>query len=178
MSRLFLLSLISLLLLGSGSGLGQDLVVDPHISMPTDQQFTLDIRIENGGQPVMGIEASIAFDPFLVQLDSIVPGPWFTDSGEDYFFWDYTAPGTGSIHFASSLLDAESTEDGVVAICHFSVLAYGQSPLIFQDVDVRDRLNVDLGFGHSSGDLIILDPAVPVERTSLGSVKSLFLDRR
>ena len=37
-------------------------------------------------------------------------------------------------------------------------------------------VNADLGFGHSTGDLIIIDPAVPVTAASFGAVKALPLD--
>ncbi len=172
-ARALILLFVCALLL-SPAAQAQILRVDPHVSIPDNEVFTIDIRVECAGQAVMGVETSIAFDPYLVRLDSIVPGPWFTASGEDFFFWDYTVPGTSNIHFASSLLDAESDQDECVAICYFSVLTYGQSPLIFQDVDLRNGVNDPLPFDHSTGDLIILDDAVAVESTGLGRLKALY----
>jgi hypothetical protein len=161
--------------LSVSAAFGQQITVDPSVSIPTDFVFSVDIAIECAGQAVKGVEVKLAYDPFLLQLDSVTPGPWYTGTGLDFFFFDYTpvdAPGT--VHFASSVLSGDNDQDLVVAVCHFTALGFGTTPLIFQDVDVRSPDNSDLLFGHSVGDLVIIDPAVPVTATAFGSVKALF----
>jgi hypothetical protein len=176
-SALFLLFLVVPALFPGGdqAALAQQLFVAPPVSTPTDFFFTVDIGIDCAGQAVKGVEAILAFDPFLLQLTAITPGPWYTGTGLDYYFFDYTPidpPGT--IHFASSVLDGTNDQSLTIATCHFTALGFGSTPVIFQDVDVRGPTNIDLGFGHSTGDLIIIDPAVPVVATSFGELKALF----
>lgn len=152
----------------------QSLRIDPSVSVPSDFQFTVDVLTECLGNPVKGVETVIAFDPYLVRLDSITPGSWFTGAPGDFFFWDYTGDSAGRIHFTGSLLEAPNSADGLLARCHFTGLGLGQTPLVFQDVDVRNVDNLDLGFGHSTGDLIILDGAVTNRQRTFGALKAIY----
>lgn len=153
----------------------QELFVDPTVSLPTEVNFTVDIAIDCAGLDVKGVEAILAFDPFLLHLDAIEPGPWYTGTGQDYFFFDYTdVDPQGTIHFSSSVLAGTNDESQTIAVCHFTALDFGSTPVIFQDVDIRGPENLDLGFGHSTGDLIHIDSAVPVVKSSFGSFKALY----
>jgi hypothetical protein len=153
----------------------QEIFMDPSVSLPTDFVFTVDIGIDCAGQAVKGVETILAFDSFLLHLDSITPGPWYTDTGQDFYFFDYTdIDPQGIIHFASSVLDGTNDQSMTIAVCHFTALGFGSTPVIFQDVDVRDGNNLDLGFGHSVGDLIQIDPVIPVAVSSFGALKALF----
>jgi len=170
------------ILVTAGAGLGdmptavaQELFVDPTISIPSEFNFTVDIAIDCAGLAVKGVEAVLAFDPLLLHLDAITAGPWYTDSGQDYFFFDYTdVDPEGVIHFASSILDGTNDQSLTIAVCHFTALDFGSTAVIFQTVDVRGPDNMDLGFGHSIGDLILIDSAVPVTATTFGELKALF----
>ena len=153
----------------------QEVFVDPTLTLPTDFVFTVDIAIDCAGQDVKGVEVILAFDPFLLQLDFIDAGPWYTGTGQDYFFFDYTdVDPLGTIHFSSSVLDGTNDESLTIAVCHFTALGFGTTPVIFQDVDVRGPDNMDLEFGHSTGDLILVDPAIPVVQSSFGNLKALY----
>lgn len=154
---------------------GQELFVDPALSTPFELVFTIDIAIDCAGQSVKGVESVLAFDPFLLRLDAVTPGPWYTGTGQDFYFFDYTSiEPQGTIHFASSVLSGTNDQSLTIAVCHFTALGFGSTPVIFQDVDVRDPDNLDLEFGHSTGDLILIDPAIPVVRSSFGGVKALY----
>jgi|GEM_PF-1767547 len=153
----------------------QSIFVDPSITMPTELVFTVDIGIDCAGESVKGVEVKLAFDPFLLQLDAITPGPWYTGTGLDFFFFDYTPlDPQGTIHFASSVLSGSNDQSLTIAVCHFTALGFGATPVIFQDVDVRDPDNADLGFGHSTGDVILIDSAIPTDISSFGSLKALY----
>lgn len=147
---------------------------DPSTSTPTTIDFTVDLAINAVGFDVKGAEVVVSFDPALVSLTDITPGDWITDQGLLYYFYDYTTPGTGEIHFAMSFLDGSGTGSGVFAVCHFTALAVGQTPLPFVTVDVRGPSNENLGFGHSEGDRIIVDQAIRTESARLGEVKAMF----
>ncbi len=155
-------------------GRAEQLYVNPPISTPTDWFFTVDICRQSGAG-AMGIDCEITFDPAIVKLEAITAGPWLTGSGFPYFFYDYTAPDCASIRFSTSLLGAvESGAQGPIAVCHFRARRAGISPLTFTLVDVRDDANQPLGFGHSTGDKIIIDYAVPVEPETFGRLKNLY----
>ena len=163
-----------LVLLLPNSGFSQTLWINPNVSMSTDFQFTIQVMAECLGNQVKGVETIVVFDPYLVRLDSITPGPWFTGAPGNYFFWDYTSDGTGSIHFTGSLLDGTSEGEASLATCHFTAIGDGQTPLVFQEVDVRDFDNIDLGFGHSAGDTGILDSAVSTDKQLFGALKAIY----
>ncbi len=155
--------------------LAQEVLVDPSFSQPVEFVLTVDIAIDCAGLPVKGVEVVLTFDPLLLNLEAISPGPWYTEYGQDFYFFDYTSVvPQGTIHFASSVLEGTNDQSSTIAVCHFTASGYGMTPLIFQEVDVRDINNVDLGFGHSEGDMILLGPTLPVTASSFGALKVLF----
>lgn len=154
--------------------LAQVISVEPPVSIPSTLEFTVAIAMDTEGAEVMGLEIELSFDNTVVRLNSIQPGPWYTDSSLDYFFWDYTTNGCDRIHFTGSQLNAGDTRSDVVAICHFTALTAGISDLEFLDVDVRDAQNVDLGASHSTGDQIVIEEAVDTNSIPWGSVKATY----
>ena len=153
----------------------QIIVFNPPESVPTDPDFLVHIDIDCVAEDVKGVELRVAFDPFLVQLNAVTPGTWYTDAGQAHYFFDYTdIDPQGVIHFASAVLDGTISGAGNLAVCHFSILDFGISPLVFQDVDVRGLANTDLGFSHSEGDRIVLDPVVKVEQRAFGVIKAIY----
>jgi len=165
------------LMLGAGlfnsSASAQMLRFDPDPYIPFDEVFAVPLLLESGGAEVKGVEVTVTFDPALVVLDSITPGPWYTASGQDFFFWDYTTPFTYAIHFASAMLDGTNSADGIIAFCHFSFIDFGTCPLEFTDTDVRDVNNDPMGFGFDDG-LIFLNPAVETETVEFSSLKAIY----
>ncbi len=170
------LAIAIFLIIATGAALGhaQTVYVEPTTSQPEENVFTLDIVLDTEGQEVMGLEISISFNELIVHLDGIDPGPWFTDLGHEWFFWDYTHPETELIHFTGSSLGSGVTTSGVVATCRFTALQPGISPLDFLGVDIRDPHNTRLIADHSSGDSIIIDAAVSTEDLSLDFIKALY----
>jgi hypothetical protein len=153
--------------------MSQTLHFEPDPFIPQNYDFTIPLLIEAGGHEVKGVETLITFDPALVTLTSITPGPWYTDSGQDFFFWDYTTPFTYAIHFASAMLDGTNNTDGVIALCHFSFVDFGSSILDFELVDVRDVENNALPFVSDNG-LILLGNAVDTQKVSFNSLKAIY----
>ncbi len=161
-------------LLGSPA-MAQIISFNPSATVPTDPTFDVLVDIDCAGENIKGVELKVAFDPFLVQLDGISPGSWYTGSGQPHYFFDYTdTDPQGVIHFASAVLDGTLSGTGNLAICHFTIIGFGVSPLIFQDTDVRGVDNIDLGFAHSTGDQIILDPVVDVQERAFGAIKAIY----
>ncbi len=157
----------------SSEAAAQMLRFDPDPYSPVDEQFSVSLVLEANGFDVKGVEAVITYNPALVTLDSITPGPWFTDSGQGFFFWDYTTQFTTNIHFASAILDGTNSSDAVLANCHFTFVDFGSCPLDFTLVDVRDVNNDGLPFDSDSG-LIILDNVVDVKKLKFPALKAIF----
>ncbi len=151
----------------------QSLSFDPDPFTPQDYIFTVPLVLESGGLSVKGVEAIVSFDTALVTLESITPGPWYTASGQDFFFWDYTTPTSDTIHFASAMLDGSRNADDIIAYCHFSFVDFGFCVLDFDLVDVRGVQNQDLGFASDDG-LIILGTAVGVEPIHFSTLKAIY----
>jgi hypothetical protein len=136
----------------------QQVVVTPSVSHPEQTAFTVDLDLHTAGLAVQGFEVILTYDPALVRLDGIDAGTWLADSGFPYFFHDFTAQApAGQLHFDGALLGGSSVASGQAARCRFTALGPGESPLSFVEVDVRGPDNQDLGFGHSTGDLIVVD---------------------
>jgi len=162
-----------LMLLSATWVMAQTLRFDPDPVVPTEPNFMVPLVLEAGGLEVKGVEAIVSFDPALVTLVSVTPGPWYILSGQTFFFWDYTTSGTDRIHFASAMLQGTSSSDGIIAYCHFSMVSFGSCPLDFIEGDVRDINNDPLPFALDPG-LILLDPAVGRETSTLDGLKALF----
>jgi hypothetical protein len=150
----------------------QTVALLPALTIPTTIEFTVAVTLETGGDEVMGIEASLSFDSAVVRLERVDPGPWFTGAVQEHFYWDYTHENTELVRFTGALLGSGSSDDGVVAICRFTALAAGVSPVQFLGLEVRGPDNADLGAGHSTGDLIIIEAAVDDRRRAWGTVKA------
>lgn len=157
------------------TGFGQTVAFDPGTYLPPDPAFSLPIVIDCAGLDVKGVEVQISYDPQVVQLQAIAPGAWFTGSGQAHYFFDHTtAAPAGQLHFDGAVLAGTLSGTGELAVCHFTMVDFGMSPLDFQLLDVRGLANLDLGFGHSSGDRIILDPVVDMDLRSFGVIKATF----
>ena len=152
----------------------QSLSFTPPVSIPVAVDFDVEIDLAADGASTMGVEVAATFDPAIVRLNGISPGGWFTAAGQPFYFHDYTTAGASTIHFAAALLGDDRVADGTLAVCHFSALMAGVSPLVFVDVDVRDGTNLDLGAAHSVGDRIIIQTVIPVDASAWGDVKSLW----
>jgi hypothetical protein len=173
-AHLVLVVLTFAALAASGAG-AQSLYFDPSHAFPQDLIFTVDLHIACGGLAVKGVETALTFDPALLRLDDVTPGPWFTGAGQDFFFFDYTdLEAQGNIHVASSILDGTRDQDGVFAVLHFSSRTFGTTPLTFTDVDVRGVDNANLGFVSSTGDSITIDPVVRIEPRPFGFLKAIY----
>lgn len=164
-----------LLMLAPSLAFSQIISFNPSDNIPNDPTFDVHIDIDCLTEIVKGVELKVAFDPFLVRLDGISAGSWYTGSGQSHYFFDYTnVDPQGVIHFASAVLDGTLSGSGNLAVCHFTLLGFGISPLIFQETDVRGLDNIDLGFAHSTGDRIILDPVVDIDKQSFGAIKAIY----
>lgn len=177
MKRSLLLSLL-IVLVGAACALpaaAQLVSVVPATSTPTVDFFDVEIVLDPQGASVMGAEVSIRFDTNIVRLLEILPGDWYTTPpADEYFFWDYTHPGTELIHFAGTSLGQALDVGGTLAICRFEAVGAGICPLDFLGLDVRDGENNRLDADHSSGDRIIIDDAVPTDSCALDAVKALY----
>ena len=78
-----------------------------------------------------GVETTLTFDSSILQLDDVTPGDWFTGSGQDFFFFDYTPEvDAGTIHLASSVLDGALQGAGILAVVPLAALpGVGQVPV-------------------------------------------------
>lgn len=160
---------------GAPPAAAQLVSIDPPTTEPASDVFDVLILLDPQGESVMGVEVSIRFDTNIVKLLEVLPGDWYTTPPADqYFFWDYTHPGTELIHFAGTSLGQPLDVGGTLAICRFEAVGAGICPLDFLGLDVRDGDNNRLNAEHSSGDRIIIDAAVATDSCPLESVKALY----
>lgn len=176
-SKVYAALLVALVLtVGSQTvALGQTVFFNPADNVPSEPEFLVYLDIDCLGEVVKGAEVKVSYDPLLLRLDAVTPGDWYTDSGQAFYFYDYTAiEPQGTIRFASAVLIGTLSGSGHLAVCHFTIRDFGISPLVFQDVDVRGAANTDLGFGHSTEDRIIVDPVVEVRVWEFGRLKAVY----
>lgn len=133
MKRSALLSLLTILLLGASAlpAAAQLVSVHPPTTQPSTEIFDVEILLDPLGESIMGVEVTIGFDENIVSLLEILPGGWFTTPPADqYFFWDYTHPGTELIHFTGSSLGQALGVGGTLAICRFKPSRPASAPSI------------------------------------------------
>jgi hypothetical protein len=149
--------------------------VDPSLSIPGGEDFTVALAVETPGQAILGMSIILTYNPAIVRLNHISPGQWITSSGLNFYFHDHTpVADPNQISFDMAFLDGPLAGTGEVAVCFFTAIQVGQSPLVFEETDIRDQYNSSLQFTHSVGDLIIIDEAIPVQETTLGRIKTLY----
>jgi len=171
----FLVAVFFCLATCATGAMAQGLALNPSNSFPTDFTFTVDLTIDCAGMAVKGIETALTFDPSFLQLVDVTPGPWLTDTGQTFYFFDYTdIEPQGNIHIACSVLDGTNDQNAVLATLHFTAYGFGTSPVDFTDVDVRDAVNATLPFGYSLYDQITIDTAIESEHLTFGYLKAIY----
>ncbi len=132
----------------------------PVSSVALSDSIEIPLWLQPGPTAIKGLEISIGFDPDVVELMGIQPGPWFTESGLEFFFYDYSqdAPQPAdAVHFSAAFLNGEIAGEGVIANCKFKGLELGGSALEFIDIDIRDADNTPLAYRGSLGDSVLVD---------------------
>lgn len=155
------------------NAVGQTISFDPGVSLPEFRDFTVEIAL-TGPQTVMGVDMVFTYDPYIVDLVTVEAGDWFTASGLDYQFWVDPLVPAGTVHLSTALLGAGAADGGGFAVLHFHAVSVGVVPLRFLSLTVRDDMNANLLAEHSTGDRIVIEPAVPVEAKSFGDLKVLY----
>ena len=140
------------------------LYFDPSSSTPVTHDFTVDLAIAAAGYLVEGRGGGRDLQSGAGRPDRHhARAPGSPVRALQTYFYDYTTPGTDTIHFAMSFLDGSGTGSGVLAVCHFTALQIGTTPLDFVTVDVRDPDNQPYVFEHSTGDNIIIDQVIATD---------------
>jgi hypothetical protein len=149
--------------------------VFPPVTVPTTTDFSVDIAVQSPGQAILGMSVRVLYDPVIVTLNYIDTGTWIISSGLAYSFYDGTPDVLpGVLYFDMAFFDTPLAGSGQVATCHFTAVSVGESPLVFDFLDIRDADNNPLEFTNSTGDLILIDNPIPVEHQTFGSVKALY----
>ncbi|MBC7225106.1 MAG: hypothetical protein H5T59_12680, partial [Anaerolineae bacterium] len=108
-----------------------DLRVDPsHSVVGLNQDFTVDIMVDAGPQPVDGIEATLTFDPGYLNVTGITNGstlPWVADASYDNV--------AGVIHYEAGRNLADPPPTGTFLLCriHLRAMAVTASTAISWD---------------------------------------------
>lgn len=146
---------------------------NPAETVPSTENFTVDLVLDTEGVTVMGADVLFSFDPAVVHLDAVTVGDWFTTAVEPHFFWaDPALSVPGVVHVSGTVMTTGRSGAGTLAVLHFTAVAAGFSPLTFQAVGLRNALNAPVPHTRSTGDRIIIEEAIPAATTSFGDLKA------
>jgi hypothetical protein len=174
--RILLVGLVaSSAILAPAAAHAQWIGFNPSETVPSTENFTVDLVLDTGGVTIMGADVLFSFDPAVVQLDSVTVGDWFVTAAEPHFFWaDAGQALPYQAHVTGTVMTTGRAGAGSLAVLHFTALAAGFSPLDFQSVSLRDPLNAPVPHTRSTGDQIVIDGAIDADGASFGSVKALW----
>lgn len=162
-------------ILAPGAAHAQWIGFDPSESIPIAESFTVDLLLDTGGVTIMGADVVFAFDPAVVQLDSVTVGDWFVTAPEPHFFWaDAGLSVAGVAHVTGTVMTTGRDGAGALAVLHFTALDVGISPLDFVSISLRDPVNAPVPHTRSTGDRIVIEEAIDARDSAFGSLKALW----
>jgi hypothetical protein len=136
--------------------------LSPRISETVpDEAVVLPLLIRPGGATVGALGLELAYEPAILALDSVVAGPWLSDSGLDYVFTDSSLPGL--LRLDVTIPEGLGGQTGTLAVCHFTAANLGETALSFDSLGVDAPGGGALVFQHSRGDSVrVLDEITAV----------------
>ncbi len=146
---------------------------NPAETVPSAEDFTVDLVLDTAGLTVMGADVLFSFDPAFVHLDSVTVGDWLTTAVEPHFFWaDPALAVPGVVHVSGTVMTTGRSGSGTLAVLHCTAVAAGFCPLVFQATSLRNVLNAPVPHTRSTGDRIVIEEAIPVGPASFGGLKA------
>ncbi len=145
----------------------------PFVTVGVGDTFTIPISITDAVE-LTSWQIDLAFDPAIVQANSVTEGPFLSSSGtaSTLFIPGFIDNVGGSILGVADLytdIGTPPSGDGVLANIEFTALAPGVSPLTFSNV----FLNLSVtGFDIANGQITVTGTAPVPEPTTLALLAS------
>ena len=138
-------------------------------------EFEVRIEIDADLLSMMGYDVVVAFDSSLVRLISVTEGslPPTGPSGSFFHWFDAGVPNT-IVHVNGAVLGTTVDGPGVLFRIRFEALEVGATPMVIAFSDIRDSSNAAIPHNALST-TVIIDSPIPVEATTWGGVKALYL---
>jgi len=140
-----------------------------------DEDGTGEVCLTLAGVPEFrGMSVVFGFDPAVIAPVSVAAGEILEGAACPYFLdWINQDGWTDTMAVDAALLGCDVAADGTVICVTFQGVGYGESPLPWLEVEVRDGNNDPVLVEAIDGS-ILYDPAVAVEPTNLSEVKANF----
>ena len=122
----------------------------------------------------MGLSVEFHFDPEVIWPLAVYGGPALAETGCSHFLeWINEANIVDTVAIDLALLGCSADVNGSMICLTFQGVQYGESPLTWLDVDVRDSENSDIPVNWHDG-MVLYNSAVDVETVNLDELKSIY----
>lgn len=142
-------------------------------------QVAVDITVDATAVDLRGFSLVVEFDPLLVEIDAVLPGPQINGGscGTNFFFHSFYTAGDDSVGIDGATLGCSTAGPGAIARIVFRGLGTpGSTALLFRRHVLRDSTNATV---PSLGDpgWIDVDCTIPVVPTTWARTKAEYRAR-
>ncbi len=140
-----------------------------------EEDSTCEICIDlEGVTDFMGLSVEFQFDPSVIWPLAVFSGDTLDDTGCPYFLdWINTGSVVDTVEIDLALLGCSADVDGPMICLTFQGVAFGESPLTWLDVLVRDSENNSILVNWHDG-MVSYNSAVDVVPVNFGELKSIY----
>lgn len=143
----------------------------PAPAVQVGDTFTLDVLVADAPD-LYAFQFDIAFDPAIVQANTVLEGDFLSAGGRTTFFLPGTIDNSaGTVSFTANTLAGPGpgvSGDGLVVHLSFHALAVGQSSLSFGNVVLLDSALMELATTHMGGAISVASVPEPASVALFG----------
>lgn len=122
----------------------------------------------------LGMSVEFSFDPSVISPVSIEAGQALQELDCSFFLeWTNSGEFTNTVAIDTALLGCSGPLEGAVVCVTFQGVEYGESPLTWLEVDLRDSNNQPVLINTLDG-AILYNSAVETVPTTMGNLKSIY----
>ncbi len=155
---------------------------DPTIYIDPEEQWeyqfefvAVNVVVNDEVLGLTGYDLLIDYDEAILNLYDVMEGPLPSSGGaETFFFWTDVGQPSDAILIQGAVLGDSVNGAGVLATIVFQGWVVGDSPVTFEDIDLRDLDNNQIPAGFADGLIHVMEIPTPVTQASWGRIKALY----
>ena len=156
---------------------------DPTISIAPEEQWVyqfdfvaVNVVINDEVLGLTGYDLLIDYNEAILNLYGVEEGPLPSSGGpgSSFFFWTDVGQPSDAILIQGAVLGDSVDGPGVLATIVFQGWVVGDSPVTFEEIDLRDLDNNPIPVAFADGMIHIIEIPTPVTAASWGRIKALY----
>ncbi len=168
---------VALVAVASAPALGDPTIyVDPEEQWVYQFEFVaVNVVVNDEVLGLTGFDLLIDYNEAVLNLYEVQEGPLPSSGGaESFFFWTDVAQPSNAILIQGAVLGDSVDGPGVLATIIFQGWVVGDSPVTFEEIDLRDLDNNPIPVAFADGMIHIMEVPTPVTLASWGRIKALY----